>query len=1415
VNFNWNNIRNINGSQNNGFEEFVCQIAGKEIINNQKRFYRIGKPDGGKECFWEFEDGTIYCWQAKYFVSALTPSQWAQINKSVTDVIDNHPALKCHILSIPIDMPDGKEKGKKSFLDKWKEQVAAWKRYAINKGAEIEFEFWGSYELIKRLSKTENEGLAYFWFNEMELTDEWFDRKNNESIDILGGRYTPELNFELPISQIFDGLSRNENFKEHVNNKIDKLFEKFRAINFDIKNEELINQYSGINLLMKDFETSYDALEFSGNENILFDKIFEKTEIISTSIDEIQRKIYELKKEEEKNIKKDFYSSPFSNESYYLREFKSELFQLQQFLRSEECEIANKPYALITGKAGIGKSHLIADIIKIRNEQEYSSLLLLGENFSSNDMPWTQILNNQLRIKIDEFIFLGALNAKAESKQSRIIIFIDAINEGQGRSIWPSRLKAFINSFHHYPWLGLVMSLRSSYINLIAPENIIDPSLLVRVRHGGFAGVEYEASNYFFKHYKIKPPGTPLLDSEFQYPLFLKLFCEGLFKRNLSEIPQGYEGISVIINFFIESIEFKLSQPNQLNYDIRLKPVRNSIHKIVALLAERNSDRISYSEANGIINSEFFNNSANPEPFLARLINEGVFNTDLFWIDDKHHEEGVHFAYQRFQDHLLARLLLEKHLDKDSPSEAFTTGGLATFVSDSEAAYHQQNIIESFSIQLPEMVGKELYELAPHAANYYSVSEAFIDSLIWRRSYTISSQAVDYVKNVIGKSNNLFYKFLETIISNSSKPEFYFNASWLHKLLIQLKMPVRDNWWTIWLQDKYGENSQNNSIKRLIDWAWKEEEKTYLDDKSLKLAGLTLAWFLTSSNRYLRDSATKALICIFQDKILILIEVIKDFSKIDDPYVYERLFAVAYGCTLRTNLKNELIPLAEYIYSIIFKKRFVYPHILLRDYARNIIEYVLKCGLILKIDEEKIRPPYKSNLPKKLPTLKEIDNQYNPRKKDGDYEGKNWGSKAILNSMTTEYGRGVSGYGDFGRYTFESALKKWKVNVNGLSNLAIERIFKMGYDPAKFTNFDRNQGSGRHSGHLERIGKKYQWIAFYEILAKVSDNHKLKDESSWRKEKVIPFDGTWYPYVRDIDPSIVIKKTQEKSIQNKMTWWYPELYNFWNNDFNTWMKSEVDLPNPKKFLSIKDKKGVEWFNLHSYPEWNQPKKPGQSKWHENRERVWYHTGSWIVSTETFKHIKTQFENEKVKIQGPDLANRYEIFSREYYWSSAWKFFQRYYYTGGESFDLEHIESEEKYGQAFYTACYYLWEEEFDCSKEEKISFLKPSKLLFSGLNYSRKEGQFANKDGDIICFDPSIYDSGPSSLLFRKERLIEILKSKGMHLIWIVSGEKQIIGSAYDNESSYVSHSIEGLYYLDSEFEITGSKRSKVKAHKN
>jgi hypothetical protein len=1408
LSINWNNIRAIEG-QREGFEELVCQLAGQERIQKQVLFTRIGKPDGGKECYWELSNGDIYCWQAKYFTNSLSDKQWKQVDESVKTAIDNHSNLKKYYIAIPVDRPDGKGRGK-SMLQKWNDHVAAWEKYASLKEMKVSFDYWGKHELEARLIKPENEGLIYYFFNETELTDYWFDTKNMESIDALGGRYTPELNFDLPFLRFYDGFTRDQKFSDQINTHYEAVLEKRRRAYLQTKQKELEVKISNLDKAIETFRKVYESITFSGIDTIPFDAIRSELKCVDEAGKVIAEQ-YRKWREEEENAKKengdriDYYLQPYSNELYEIRDLSNAIDDFYTFLDSEVCALANDPYMILVGPGGIGKSHTLADIVSGRKSNNQTSLLLLGENFSTNEMPWTQILRNQLRFDGDEDVLLGALNAKAESQQSRIIIVIDALNEGNGKRVWPKRLKPFIRSFQRFPWLGLIVSIRNSFENLIAPESEIDGSIASRIYHQGFEGLEYEASIHFFKHYDIIPPGSPLLHPEFQNPLFLKLFCEGLKKRGLKQMPDGYQGISAIIENYLEGVEEKLAQPVELDYDIKLKLMRKAVDGILVKMVEDGEDHLPYETGEEIANKTFSGKcGSDDKQYLKRLISEGVINEDLYWKERKHYD-GIHFAYQRFQDHLIVSALLDKYLDPDNPKKSFDSGPLKELLADKSKAYYNQNIIEALSVQVPERIGKELHEVAPYAATYYATATAFIDGLMWRRTETIGEASRKYVNEVLMRNEDLFYQFLEMSIALATKPDFYFNADRQHKFLYQQSLAERDTWWTTWLQSKYGEHSGYNSVKRLIDWAWNEDPKVEISDESARLAGVMLAWFFTSSNRYLRDAATKALVCLLQNRIAVLVKVLQQFEGVNDPYVYDRLYAVAYGCALRTQDLQSLVPLSNYIYKAIFDTENVYPHVLLRDYARGVIEYTIHLDLEPTVEVEKIRPPYKSDFPDKLPTIEEIDAKYEPKGEDGHYGKKKWGATAILMSMATEYGRRTGGYGDFGRYTFQSALSNWEVDYNRLSNYGVQRIFELGYDPDIFTNFDSSQGSGRGSGHLERIGKKYQWIVFYEILARVSDNCKMYDEGSYlwsKRKKYAKYDGPWRPYVRDIDPTIIIKTTQkEDSIEKArdLPWWVPYKYQNWKEDAETWKRRFDDFPPVQELITVTDSNGIEWLNLNLHLDWREPKKLGEDRWDSNGKRIWYDIGSLIVAPkERCRMLKVDHANNAWRSQSPDVSNRYEVFSREYYWSPASLFFQNTAYYGGDALPtvIDDPDSGKQVAKAYNTALYFLWEEEFDCSKEGAISYYKPAPFVANGLKFSQKEGEYLNNQGEVVCFDPSVYEKGPACLLMRKDHVQNILKESGLRLVWIIQGEKQILGNNHAKQPR-IDNTVGGLYHMD------------------
>src|SRR5690554_4893886 len=333
---NWNNIRPLNNSLNDGFEELVCQLASREVISNQVSFQRMGKPDAGKECYWELTNGDLYMWQAKYFTTSLSATQWAEINKSVTNAIDNHPKLKKYYIAIPIDMPDGKVKGRKSMLDKWKSQSKEWIDYAKTKDIDMTFSFWGSSEMLTRIAKKENEGLKYFWFNKEEFLDTWFNYKNQESITALGARYTKEFNIELPIAKLFDGIAKNKKFKNHSDESYTTFIEEYHKIRItsddDLINKNLLSLEKTINLI-KDFQ---NEINFESQYSLGFDEIIESLDFAYDTIEKMLKHFYVIRSEKEKTDKTISYENrPFNDEINIIAKFNSAIREYKDFLQGD------------------------------------------------------------------------------------------------------------------------------------------------------------------------------------------------------------------------------------------------------------------------------------------------------------------------------------------------------------------------------------------------------------------------------------------------------------------------------------------------------------------------------------------------------------------------------------------------------------------------------------------------------------------------------------------------------------------------------------------------------------------------------------------------------------------------------------------------------------------------------------------------------------------------------------------------------------------------------------------------------------------------------------------------------------------------------------------------------------------------
>lgn len=508
------------------------------------------------------------------------------------------------------------------------------------------------------------------------------------------------------------------------------------------------------------------------------------------------------------------YSDKYSSTLRMLREFDYACNELRIFINSTTVKLANNPFLLLEGKAGIGKSHLLADVIKNRIASGYPSLLILGQQLTSDESPWSQIFK-RLQLKITSREFLEKLNLYGKKTGKRVLVFIDAINEGNGNKFWNDNINSFVDEIRCFEWLGLIMSVRTTYRNVtISHENVVRNNFEIH-EHIGFQNVELEAVSLFYDYYNIERPSSPNLNPEFKNPLFLKLLCEGIKKNGLTKVPVGFNGISNIFNFLVEGVNKSLASPKKYAFDPSFPLVKDALNEIIKFKLEIGRNSISLKDAHSVVQS-VVNDYVADKTFLSALIDEGLLTKGIVRNDDNSTEEVVYVAFERFDDHLTVNFLLNDV--ENIESEFKPDGRLKKYFHDECDFYIKSGIVEALSIQLPERYEKELYEFLPEFSNNLKLLEAFIDSLIWRDIKAIDFEKIrPFINEHVFKFKDSFDHFLEAVISISGLVGHPFNANFLHDWLKDYSLANRDSFWTTELKYKYSEDS---AFRHLIDWAW-------------------------------------------------------------------------------------------------------------------------------------------------------------------------------------------------------------------------------------------------------------------------------------------------------------------------------------------------------------------------------------------------------------------------------------------------------------------------------------------------------------------------------------------------------------------------------------------------------------------
>ena len=1434
-------IRGHEGSVQRGFEELVVGLI--QSLDEEAKGYKIhrhGSPDSGVEAYLEMGDGAIWGWQAKYFF-AIGNAELQQMKESFETAFANFPTLTRYSFVLPMNPPAGQHgESAKKKLDK---AFQRWTARAANEGRKIEFRFVGESQLINALVQEEHVGHVFYWFDKRLLfSQDWLQKRYEQARNKAGPRYTPEVNIDVPIRFAFEGLGLTGEFEEELARLIRNLasavrrwpsapaeIELWTEIQSDV--ESVASKAADHLARWQDAETLRGARQD-------WEPFLADLAELQRSLDSLLASLYDREhvgvdqgqpspQETDQNASTVAAELRRKAETIYVASYR-----IRDFITGASSRLAARPALFLTGDWGTGKTHLFCDVAARRLAENRPTVLLLGEELDDRS-PREAILGQLDLSGLTMPEFLAALDTAGRVAGCRSLLLLDAVNDVRGRQQIRSFLGGLAAEAREFPHLAVAVSCRSSYVREVLPKSPNGSSPedfgFVESKHHGFAGLEFEAATAFFNHWGLEVPDFPLLLPEYSNPLFLKLLCTTLSLQGEKTLPRGSTGVTELFSGYISAVNHLLADSTRCDFREEENLVDKAVHRIAESMIRGNVDYVTTSEFGDLGNELLPNRS------WSNSLGKGLIDESVIVLEMRSDGEVVRLGYQRLADHLQAEWLLDTMDDEDLQSRLLDLANRPSIFRQSSG------LLEALAVQLPERRSREVFDLVdmPQAP---AVQTAVLSSLPWRQPRYCAGEALSrYLKSMTPRRGAHHDRVLETRLELAFHQDHPFNALTLDELLRQMKLPERDVYWTLHINSCV---PRTCAIYRIMDWALSPQQES-ASDQVAWLAALTLTWCLASSNRGLRDRATKALVSLLRRRTPVVIHLLNHFREVDDPYVSERLFAVAYGCALGTSDTRQLSDLAQYVHRQVFSVGAPDTHVMLRDYARGVIECAIQRDVSsLNLNPESFRPSYHSSWPVRIPSRETLEaraprethgrlwfslgemgdfNRYevapavrqfvapNQRRRRHEHRekarntastGQGWSTGIPkIDELLAKLGGPTSVRADPG----PSRPVMW--NSDEASRWILRRVLELGWTSKRFGEYDDSVANhDRHApvGRTERIGKKYQWIALHELVAKIADHCRYKplyDDDSDH------FGGPWQISLRDIDPSLLIEPTGQGDDPARHTWWRPptgDVGPFDDDDARAqWLQGERDpfaVADLESLLSVWDSDDRKWLTFFGMYSWAESPSTQTAASLSDRGDQWLQIRSYLVPRPSYVRFLTwaleQDWNGRWMPEGPTVLG---VYQGEWPWHPA----SAGYHTSSIVVEAKSDQDRLAPAPVVPTWAEYIWER--DGAFERSVARAMPSSWLMARarLGWHPPVTSFTDLHRDILVCDPSSSEVGPSALLMQDRGVRELLGQHDLSLVWVALGGRNVRADRPREHPILSISGVGGLKDADSSIEVT------------
>jgi hypothetical protein len=731
--------------------------------------------------------------------------------------------------------------------------------------------------------------------------------------------------------------------------------------------------------------------------------------------------------------------------------------------------LSHRNHKIIAGIAGTGKTHTIGYIVEQVEKQGDFVIFLNAKAFNGDNVNFENCFHQKLFIPQGYSLreSLEKLNRFARKKRKRLFIIFDALNETTTTTlgfspIWEENLQSFINLINQYPHLYFVCTLRTSYIDeiwKIRPENI---AIVTGVDH--YTETKEMCIKYF-KHYKIEVQNLDTADlSSFKVPLLLDLFCK---MTNGDRIATK--------QIFLDGYSFKLifeGYIDQLVRDVKKKrnlmltnPLTDGLHVCSGKFMEDIEGTLSVAE---------FVQSFDPDlrvkanDSLAQPMLEG----NLVFIKER---IGPLREIVKHTQQLIGGYLLATYLNRLYPDVAQLLASIAFTekINGNDPARHHQlrlDIIKFLIIYRPEII------------NSIKERKAFQESWWYLyNGFSGEDQVIpeDLLANPL--SLDIFPYVMQVSTQHWLDPENQYNFQFIYQYLARFSTWLSDANWTFYVY--------NNAdlFFDLIENRIEKLKKRELDAPVDKITSLLIALVNATNVMELRDQATAYLVEFGKLYPLELLEIAKISSSLADSYIYQRVIQALYGVALiKQHERQFIIDQLPMIANTLFKLQFavdathpVYDYIVI-DSIKHLLDLALynECW---KAPEDDLANIKSFKIPNLTEWMLPSDN-----------------IKKLVQDSTEMSPPEPVGM-DFAIYTIPRLIESgnYALRPVALENV-LNRVYELGFqvednvqiDDDRFRSFYYGNRMNRE-GKVEKLGKKYNWKAFYDYAGYLLQNGEL------------------------------------------------------------------------------------------------------------------------------------------------------------------------------------------------------------------------------------------------------------------------------------------------------------------------------------